>query len=178
MIRASQLQADFATSTAAFRPALLALPTSTIARFLSEQPALALYQHQFDELARQRAHIPSPEVERVLAQAAPLTELPLAVFGAVKDADFTPPRLTREPDEPIALTHGRYWATLRGADRPLRRAAHRAYSAAFQARQHTLAAALRGAVARDVFLARARGYPSALHAALDAEPFQSRFTTR
>ena len=169
LARATQLQADFATSTAFFRPALLALPTATLVRFLSEQPALAAYQHLFDELARQRTHIQSPEVERVLAQVAPLAELPLSIFGVVKDADFTPPSLTREQDEPLVLTHGRYWAVLRGADRPPRRAAYQAYSAAFQARQHTLAAALGGAAARDVFLARARGYRSALHAALDAD---------
>lgn len=166
--RAAQLQAELGAAAAFLRPELLALPEPALVQFLADEPELQVYRFFFDELRRQQAHIQSPEVEQVLAQAGALTELPLALFGAIKDADFAPP-VVMDDGQAISMTHGRYWATLRGPDRQLRRAAYLAYTAAFQARQHALAAALAGAVKRDIFLAQARGYPSALHAALHAD---------
>lgn len=166
--RVSQLQASLRASAAFLRTELLALPEPTVEQFVRDEPDLAIYRFFLAELRRQQAHIQSPEVERVLALAGPLAELPLELFGAIKDADFAPPVVTNEAAA-ISLTHGSYWATLRGADRRIKRAAYQAYTAAFQAHQHALAAALAGAIKRDVFLAQARGYPSALHAALHAD---------
>jgi oligoendopeptidase F len=167
--RASQLQARFRTSTAFFRPEILALSESTLTQFLNDAPELELYRFFLNDLQRQQAHVQSTEIETVLAQAQLLTEIPLALFGAIKDADFVAPTIHDENGSEIAVTHSRYWALLRGIERHVRCAAHQTYIDQFQARQHSLAAALASAIKRDVFLARVRNYPSALHAALDAD---------
>jgi oligoendopeptidase F len=167
--QAAQLLARFGTTTAFFRPEVLGLPESVIAHFLSNAPQLETYRFFLVDLRRQQAHVQSAEIEAVLAQAQILTDMPYTLFGAVKDADFIAPTIPDEHGTTITITHGRYWAVLRGTTRSVRRDAYLAYTAEFQARQHALAAALAGAIKRDVFLARVRNYPSALHAALEGD---------
>lgn len=167
--RAAQLHARFGTVTAFFRTEVLGLPESVIAHFLNNTPQLEPYRFFLADLRRQQTHVQSADIEAVLAQAQLLTDMPYALFGAIKDADFIVPTIPDEHGTMIAITHGRYWALLRGTARSVRRDAYLAYTTQFHARQHALAAALASAIKRDVFLARVRNYPSALHAALDAD---------
>lgn len=167
--RAAQLLARFGTATAFFRPEVLGLPESVIAQFLNDAPQLETYRFFLADLRRQQAHVQAAEIEAVLAHAQLLTDTPYTFFGAVKDADFIAPTVLDEHGTMITVTHGRFWALLRGTARSVRHDAYIAYTAQFQARQHALAAALASAIKRDVFLARVRKYPSALHAALESD---------
>ena len=167
--RAGDLQARFRAATAFFHPDILAFPQATLIQFLHDLPELATYRFFLTNLRRQQAHVPSPAIETVLAEACRLTDMPLTLFGAIKDADFTPPTIEDDHGDQIVVTHGRYWALLRGTSRRVRRDVYHAYTAQFHVRQHALAAALTSAINRDVFLARVWNYPSALQAALDAD---------
>lgn len=167
--QAGLLQAQFGASSAFFRSELLALSEATIGDFLDDAPQLETYRFYLFDLRRQHDHVQSSEVETVLAEAGVLAQMPYTLFGAVKDADFVPPAIEGKDDEVIVLTHGRYWSLLRGTDRRVRCDAYHTYTAQFRARQHTFAATLAGAVQRDVFLAKVRKHPSALHAALHTD---------
>ena len=55
---------------------------------------------------------------------------------------------------------------LHSPSRAVRKTAFHQYYAEYQAHENTLAATLSGSIQRDVYYAKARGYPSALEAAL------------
>ena len=111
-------------------------------------------------------HTLSPREEEMLAMAGEVTRIPRTVFGMLNDADLTFGTIRDEKGEEVEITHGRYSLFLESNDRRVRRDTWLALYQSYAAHKNTFASLLSGAVKRDIFFARDRGYPSALHAAL------------
>ena len=164
--RADGLSARFAAATAFYEPELLALNADTLAQWVSATPALGVYRHYFDRLARRRAHVRSEEVEALLAEAAePLGSLSTAA-GVLTDADikFTP--VADADGASYEVAQGTIAELLRHPDQAVRKAAWESYADGHLGVKNTLAACLSGRVKQSVFQSRARRYPSALDASL------------
>lgn len=52
------------------------IPDETLARFYAEEPKLETYRRNIDKLRRRKAHILSPECEKLLAAAGEISESP------------------------------------------------------------------------------------------------------
>ena len=167
--RAVAMQSRFQAATAFFTPEILAIDDASFDMFFQQTPALEPYRFSLHDIRRRRAHIRSAEVEAVLAQAGELAQAPGTIFTALNDADLTFGTIWDTDGSEIELSHGRVWPLLERPDREVRRAAFEQYMAAYAAHRTTFAAALSSAVRARVFNARARGYPSALEAALDPD---------
>jgi len=78
--RAMQLYVHTSTVASYIEPEILALPQTTLDKFVQETPGLGLYGQQLDELNRKRPHVRSAEVEAILAAAGEISEGPDAIF--------------------------------------------------------------------------------------------------
>ena len=163
--RASRLGTRFAEAAAFLEPEILAISPDRLASFL-ESGELELWRHYLEDLLRKKEHTLSPREEEMLAMAGEVTRVPRTVFGMLNDADLTFGTIRDEKGQEVEITHGRYSLFLESNDRRVRRDTWLALYQSYAAHKNTFASLLSGAIKRDIFFARARGYSSSLHAAL------------
>ncbi len=160
------LFAKFKAASAFAEPAMLQLGDKLVV-WAKEESRLALYEHYFEDLLRQRAHRRSAEVEEILGMlqepfrqtgqtASELTNLEMKFATALDSQGQShpvvqatlPPRGIQDPD------------------RELRRTAWENYCDGYLGFKNTLASNYIASVKQNVFLARVRGYNSVLEAQL------------
>ena len=164
--RADGLAARYASATAFYEPEMLTIPAAQLRQWTTQTPALAVYAHYFDTLARRRDHVRSEEVESLLAQVSePLSALGTAA-GALTDADLKFAPVTDASGVSHEVAQGTIADLLRHEDQSVRKAAWDSYADGHLSVKNTLAACLSGRVKQSVFRSRARRYPSALEASL------------
>jgi len=156
------------------RRAVLALTAEQI----SSSPQLAAFRPFLEQLHRRAHAVLGPEAEAVLALAGDnlwaqidLNELPSAsesAFAALM-GDLVLPEIIDESGETVRLTFSNYGRFRASEKREVRQGAVAAMFETLKTYENTLAATLAGQAAFDVFLARARGYDTALEAYLDKD---------
>ena len=165
--RAGTLLARVSAAAAFVEPEILAVPDETIQAWLRAEPALQVYQYALEELARQRAHVRSAEVEALLAEASDIARAPNTVFDMLTEADLTFGTIEDEDGNPVQLSQGRYGRFMESKNRRVRRDAFKTLYQGFGSLRNTLGTLLAAEVRTHVFYARARNYESCLHAALE-----------
>lgn len=159
-----------ANSAASFVvPELTALTREKVKEYQQSEPDLAIYDHYFDELFRQKEHILSEKEERLLAMSADVSSASGNIFTMLNNADIKFPVIKDEKGKEVELTKGRYGRFMESRDRRVRKDAFEGLYGAYSSLKNTLAATLSSSIKRDIFYARARNYSSALEAALDQD---------
>ena len=148
-----------------FEPELLALDAGTF-EALRTAPELEPYRHMLDDLARQRPHVRSLEVEQLLAQSADVARGAAESFGALDNADLRFGLVHDEEGNEFELTKARHGLLLRSPNRATRQRSYEAFTRSYLDHKHTLAAMHSASVRNDVFYARARNHDTAREAAL------------
>lgn len=171
--RAQRLSVAYATAASFIEPEIVQLPRETLDAY-GRAEELALYRHHLDTIIRLKPHSLTPAEEAILAAAGEMARAPANVFGMFNNADLKFPTVKDEQGRDVEVTHGRYIRLLESPDRRVRRDAFRAVHGTYAQWRHTVAAMLSASVRNNVFYARMRRYPSALHAALygDAIPVE------
>jgi len=168
--RRQQVQILFAKqqqASAWFNPELLAIPLTTIQRWMDADADLAVYRFFVESLFHEQEHVLDERGERLLSYAGRFNTVPADTYGALTTADKKFPSITLASGEPITLTYAQYRALLETSRvQGDRAAAYRAFHQSFADSQNTIAAMYNGVLQRDWFHARARGYASTLDAAL------------
>jgi oligoendopeptidase F len=147
-------------------PEIAALSNETIDDWIAQEPGLEPYRHALAQITRERAHIRSAEVEELLAQAGQMAAASEITQSVLEDGELPLGQVTDEFGQTVRLAQGNLQRFLDSANRRVRQEAWEQSADAYLAFRNTFAATLAGAVKRDVFYARARGYDSSLHAAL------------
>jgi len=139
---------------------------------------LAFAQRRTGPLFRRAAHVLNQEAERVLALAGDnlwaqidLNELPSPsekTFAALI-SEMSLPKVPDENGNMVQLSFSNYGLLRSSSDRNVRRQAVKAMFSTLKAHENTFASTLGGQAAFSVFLARARGYDTALEAYLDKD---------
>jgi oligoendopeptidase F len=161
-----QHAASEAAQAASFiRPEILAIPTRKFQQFLKSKP-LTLYRVMLERLVRYKPHTLSDGEERLLAMQSQMADTANQAFRQLTDADFKFGMVKNEQGETIELSHSSFSALLHSPRREVRRTAFDQYYDVFESHENVLAATLSGSVQRDVYYAKARGYPSAIEGAL------------
>ena len=141
---------------------IVALPEGTIARYLSDNPALAVYRPTLDELAALRPHVLSPETERVLASLGEVLDAPHTIYGRAKTGDMVFAPFIDASGNSHPNSFNLYQSTYETADdTSVRRAAWASFCAGLAPYQHTLGGTFATEVAKNIVLAKARGFDSA-----------------
>ena len=164
--RAMQLVVYASTVASYIEPEILALPETTLDRFVQETPGLDLYRQQLHDLNRKRTHVRSAEVEAVLAAAEEIAGVPDAIFSMIENADLRLPLINNEEGEEVPLTKGNYLVYIRSTDRRVRKEAFEGMHTAFLKQRNTIAATLAAQVKGNIFYTRQRGYASSRERAL------------
>jgi oligoendopeptidase F len=147
-------------------PEMIAIGFPRLREWVATSPRLAHLGHYFDRLERLQIHVRSPEVEEILTQVSDPLASAVSAHSVLANADMKfSPAVGVEGSEEVA--QGTIGALLTSPDPSIRRTAYESYADAHLALQNTMATSLAAGIKRDVFYARARGYASSLHAALE-----------
>lgn len=153
--------ASQAGQTASFlRPEIMAIPAAKLKKYLAAKE-LAPHALALTRILRYQPHTLSPEGEKLLAMQAEMTETPNQVFRQLNDADLKFGLVTNERGEQVELGTSSFSALLHSPAREVRQKAFHQFYGQYAAHANAFAATLAGAVHRDVFQAKSRGYPSA-----------------
>ena len=147
------------------RPELLSMPTEKLEEIIND-PKLATYKHYLESMLKEKDHILSDKEEKILSLASDLTGAPNNIFEQVMYADFEYPTIKDKDGKEIHLTNANYYKILEGDDRELRKKASEARVEALKKRNNTLSATYISEIKKNIFLAKSRGYDSALEASL------------
>ncbi len=164
--RARGLSSRASAAASFIAPEIAAIPDATLAAWLDGSPDLARYRHLIETIQRQRPHLRSAEVEQVMAQAGEVFAGFETVHDMLENGELPLGAVTDETGQRITLAPGTIGLYYHAPDRGIRREAWEQSGDAYLAYRNTFASSLAGAVKRDVFNARARGYGSSLEAAL------------
>jgi oligoendopeptidase F len=147
-------------------PEMITIGFPKLREWVATSPRLAHLGHYVDVLERLQSHVRAPEVEEVLTQVSDPLASAVSAHSVLANADMKfPPAIGVEGAEEVA--QGTIGALLGSPDPSIRRTAYESYADAHLALQNTMATSLAAGIKRDVFYARARGYASSLHAALE-----------
>jgi oligoendopeptidase F len=165
--RARSVAAQLGAATSFALPEMIAIGIPKLREWVNSSPRLAHLGHYFDRVETLQKRIRSAEVEEVLTQVSDPLATALSVHGVLANTDlrFAPAVGVGGSEHEVA--QGTIGALLTSSDREVRRTAFENYADAHLAVQHALAASLAGGIKRDVFYARARGFPSSLAASLE-----------
>jgi oligoendopeptidase F len=158
--------ATLASEAASFiRPEILALPQKKLDEYLAAKQ-LSNFRLQLERLIRYKPHTLSKGEEKLLAMQHEMAGTADRVFRQLTDADLKFGMCKNEKGESVELSHATFSSFLRSPNRNVRRNAFHQYYAQFKAHENSLAAAYASSVQKDVYYAKARGYPSAREASL------------
>ncbi|HEY1786114.1 MAG TPA: oligoendopeptidase F [Pirellulales bacterium] len=158
--------ASQAAQAASFiRPEIMAIKSAVMDKFLASKE-LAEFRLLVERMLRYKPHTLSRSGEKLLAMQSEMAEASSQIFRQLSDADLKWGLVKNERGEWVELSNASLSAFLHSPKRSVRKQAFHKFYQQYSAHQNTLAATLGSSVQRDVYYAKARGYPSALEAAL------------
>ncbi len=160
--RVAALQARVEAATSFVESEILALPEGVLPRFRADEPRLAAFDTLLDDLLALRPHRLSAETERALAALGEVLESPYLVYGRCKFGDMQFAPFTDAGGHEHANSFNAFESRFEThSDVSLRRGAWASFTAGLKAHHHTSAATFATEVAKNVAMARLRGYASA-----------------
>ena len=157
---------ELSTSTSFETPEILAISDETMEQFYAREPGLERFRRYLNDQRRLKAHILSPNEEKLLAAAGNVTRLPGDAFGMLNNADMTYPAAVDSEGKEHKLTGGSFVPLQMSPDRALRKDAYEKLYTRLGEFKNTSAALLYGQVKQLKFQADARHYGSSLEASL------------
>jgi oligoendopeptidase F len=157
-----------ARSTISFlEPELQTLDREDVASFVETEPALAEYEHYFDDVLRAKPHTRSAEVEELLADLGEVAGSASDIYGMLSNADLTFPTVEHPEGEAVEITQGNFTKLQKHSNREFRRTVYEQYYDEWAEIRNAVGTSLKNSVKKDVKYARARNYETAREAALD-----------
>ncbi len=161
-----QAAATIAAQAASYiRPEIMSIDAKKMNAFLRTDH-LKPWRLALDRILRYRPHTLTPGEEKLLAMQGQMADASNDIFRQLNDADLKWPHIRDEKHHLIELGHSSYLAFLNSPSQAVRREAFEKYYAQYNAHKNSIAATYNASVQRDVYYAKARGYPSALEASL------------
>ena len=173
-----QAAAQLGAEAAYIEPELLKVERATIDKFVGQEPRLKPYRLYLDDIQRRRPHTKTDAEEKLLATAAVITSGPSTIYGVFSDADFAYPSVTLSDGKTVKLDSAAFSVYRTVPNREDRQKVMSAFFGALGKYRGTFGATLNSQIQADIFVARARDYPSALEAALDGPNIPTSVYTR
>lgn len=163
--RAESLAVESEAAAAFLEPELLAMEEGALAS-LTADPALSEYDVYLHKLLRNKPHTLPAEQEKLLAMTGEMAAAPQNIFSMLTKVDMKFPDIRNEKGEEVPLTEAAYGTFIRSADRRVRKEAFTALFETYTGFGATVAATYAASVKGDLFAAKARGFQTAVEAAL------------
>ncbi len=155
---ASQAQTSF------YIPEILSVPDEKISAWI-EKKEFSDYRIYLKKLLHVKPFTLSEKEERILALQSESGQTAGNAFSLLTDVDLDFGKISADGKE-LPLTHSTWSDFMENQDRSVRKEAYEKFYGVFESHANTLAALYAGSVNNDIFIARARGYSSALEASL------------
>lgn len=133
---------------------------------LSEKPEFSDYSYMLEKLAKDKKHVLSEEVEKVLADVGSFSGGFREAFSMFDNADVKFKKITIDGVE-TEMSHGVYGYALQCADQATRQAAFESMFGAYKDHINTIAALYGNHVKKDAFYAKTKKYDSCPSMALE-----------
>src|SRR4051812_9343074 len=163
--RYQHIATEAAEKASYIRPEIMAIEPKRMNAFLKEK-VLGEWKLALEQILRFRPYTLGNKEEQLLAMQGQMSQASNQIFRQLNDADLKWGTIRNEKSELVELGHSSFSAFLHSPSRKVRKESFHKYYAQYEAHKNTIAAALDGSVKRDVYYAKARGYKSALEAAL------------
>jgi oligoendopeptidase F len=168
--RRQQVQILFAKGAQAFSwfdPELLRIPLATAQQWLDQNAELRTYRFAIEDLYRQQEHVLDDKGEHLLSLSSRFSSTPNDAYAALSTADVKHPTIRLSNGSDVTVTYGQYRAILAtNRNQSDRAAAFHALHGLYAANVNTYASLYNAVLQRDWFHSQARGFGSALDAAL------------
>ena len=163
--RLSSLCAKISEACSWVAPEIQEIPDATFAEFLAA-PQIADWKISLQRLRRLKPHILSNKEERLISLSMPAIGGHHETFSQLTNVDMTFGTVRNDRGQEIELTQSSFSSLLQRPDRTVRREAFEKFYTQFTSHRYTLASSLASSIKGDVFLSKARHYPSAREASL------------
>ena len=167
--KAGTLIAKVSSYLSFFTPELLEISEETLRGFIAAEDGLKMYEHAFNEILRQKAHVLTKAEENLMAQMSEIAGATNDVFSMINNADIKFGNIIDEDGDEVEVTHGRYIGFMESHDRRVRKDAYEHMYKAYEDLKNTLATTYNYNTKTDVITARIRKYGSAREAALSGD---------
>jgi oligoendopeptidase F len=161
------LQARIDTALSWLPGAIIALGAARVAEMVAGDAGLAVYRYPLSSILRRSAHTLDAKGEALLASAAPLLGSAQNIRQTLFSSDIAFPEIIIA-GAPVRIDLDGYGRVMTSAERPVRERAYDLYARTIRKHEQTFGAVLGAKISGNVFAARAREYPTALDASLDA----------
>ncbi|MEO6040370.1 MAG: M3 family oligoendopeptidase [Croceibacterium sp.] len=167
--QALDLYTAFGEAAAWISPELLQLGKPRIDGFLAADPALkGKFDFYLANIVRQAEHTLSPEGEGILASASTPLEAPGDIADQLRSSDIPWPTIKLSTGASVRLDSQGYTLNRDAPNRADRKAVFDAFWTEHGQFQNSFGATYNAKVKDDIFVAKARKYPTSLAAALSA----------
>lgn len=163
--RISLLYHEYDNETSWIQPEILQLDDVKFQNYL-KATELKDYHVYLQKIYELKPHTLSEDKEALLSLAGKALETPQKAFSLLNDADLKFPDIDSGEGEKKALSYGSYLLYMQSKDRSLRKNAFTKLHQEYEKFENTICELINGQVQKYTFLAKARNYPSSLHAAL------------
>jgi len=153
--------ASFSTSE------IMEIPDSDLEMYYQQKPELLTYKRPIDGIRRKKAHVLSPDAERVLALAGEVCAVPDTIGSVLRNAEMRFPDVIDKEGVRHQMTEDNLPFLLENPDVDFRKKAFESYYEKVAELKNTFASILDGQFKQMVFSARARKYSNTLEASLD-----------
>ena len=133
---------------------------------LSKKPEFSDYSYMLEKLAKDKKHVLSEEVEKVLADVGSFSGGFREAFSMFDNADVKFKKITIDGVE-TEMSHGVYGYALQCGDQATRQAAFESMFGAYKDHINTIAALYGNHVKKDAFYAKTKKYDNCLSMALE-----------
>ena len=141
------------------QPEILALPEETLTAIVND-PAVADYKFNLEDLLRSKPHTLSKAEEKLLASFGEVMQAPSEAYHNLEDADLVFDPAKNAEGEEVEVTGSNFVPIEMGTDRVLRENAFRSFYKGYRQHINTMAATYAGAVKAATAEARVRHYES------------------
>ncbi|MBL0063088.1 MAG: oligoendopeptidase F [bacterium] len=165
--RADVIGSKLSSSLSWFSTELTAIPQTTLDKWYKDVKGLDLYKQYIANEMRQKKYVLSSDEEKILSMSNEIVTQSESAAEALRNSDIQFPEIKGPDGKMVRLTEGTYRALLETTNPKVRREAAIALHDEYAKYKNTFASLMGANVAAEVFQARARGYNSALHMAVD-----------
>ena len=159
------LHSEYEKETSWIQPEILELDTQTFEKYLNS-PTLKEFALYLKKIYALKPYTLSTDQEALLSLAEKPLETARRAFALLNNADLSFPSVKSSAGETKPLSPASYSLYIQSKDRILRKNSFLNLHRGYQQFENTICELLSGQVQSQTFKAKARGYPSALHAAL------------
>ena len=166
--RASLLSSSYAEAASFFEPELVALGEKKVAAALKKDASLSPYSYYLRNTVRDAKHTLDPAREALLAAAGPIFQAPGSVYRVLSNAEIPWPTVSLHGKDQ-RLDPAAYTLFRGDADRATRKEVFTRFFGTLAGFEDSLGTTLDATVQGHWLVARTRGYPSSVAAALDSD---------